>query len=107
MDNDKELFQKELYAAIKRGAQASEFSTFIMPVLDNRKAALVDNLETLDVYYQKIDNRAILAIQLELRILAEMRANINAAIKDGAEAESKLRELNQPELKRESTRLRF
>ena len=95
-DNCKDNFQKKLYEAISRGCKALDVAEFLMPILDERRGQLVDKLEKSDFNYQKIDNSELIAIQLELKVIASERRAIKAAISEGVEAESKLRELNEP-----------
>jgi len=89
-------FQKELVEAISRGCKAMDIAEFLMPILDSRRGQLVDKLEKTDFNYQKIDNSELIAIQLELKVIASERRAIAAAISEGIEAEGKLRELNEP-----------
>ena len=106
MPNDS--LQRELLAAISRGCKAADLAEFLIPILDSRRGQLVDKLEKTDFNYQKIDNSELLAIQLELKVVAAERRAIMAAISDGTEAEGKLRELNEPpKQSRPGTKLKF
>ena len=97
-----------LLKAVEAGAKAADVQRFLLPIIDNRKHELVDNLESENFYYQKIDNSELLAIQLELKVLKRIRSEIATLIATGEEATEELRSMDQPKAANKASRpLRF
>ena len=86
----------QLFKAVEIGANAEALKAFLFPILDKRKALLVDNLEKGNFYYQKIDNSELLTIQLELKLISLLREEAETLANAGAEASEAIRELNRP-----------